>query len=289
MTKMSKSNNLKSAAFFYRPQNKNAARWAKKIEAWLKKNYPAVKLVLKKPQVLIVLGGDGAILEAARKYQKSSKSDGPIIVGLNLGRVGFLASVRSPKKFLAGLDNFFSGKYQITERLMLETVVRRKGKNVFKVNALNDVVLQNLISVSEIEVNIGHHPIQYIRGTGVLVATATGSTAYNLSAHGPIVMPSIKCFIVSELLDHNIPTPSIVVEASEEIKLKITDFRPHGFFSLTKTGKPVDMILSADGSIFFPLKKGDVVLIKQSPYSAKFADLEKNYFFKSLQEKFTFK
>lgn len=272
-------------AIVYHPENKKAVFWAKKISAWLKKNYSKVAINDKKPEVVIVLGGDGAILEIARKYQKNNV----LIFGMNLGNVGFLASVRNPQKFLASLKQFFSGKYLVAERMMITAVVHRDKKIIFRSYALNDIVVQNPLGIVEIEVNIENYPFQYVKGTGVLVATATGSTAYNLSAHGPIVMPDIKCMVLSELLDHNIPTPSVVLKYTKEIELKIVDFRQRGVLSVTATGKSVDVLLVSDGEKIFSLQKGDVVKIQSSPRLVKFVELEKNYFFKSLQEKFAFK
>lgn len=280
---------IRTVGFFHRLENKEAVAWIKKISRWIQKHRPEIKITEKKPDCLVVLGGDGSFLAAARKYQSNPLGQGgPVILGLNLGRVGFLASIRKPKEFLKGLDQFLKSNYNVTERMMLEATVIRKRKIVWRAYSLNDVVAHNLLGVSEIEVSIEHHPIQYIRGTGVMVATATGSTAYNLSAHGPIVMPSIKCLIVNELLDHNIPTPSIVVESTKKIRIKIIDFRKHGLLALAKNKKPVDMVLSSDGDSIFPLAEGDVVTVKSSPRLVRFAELEKNYFLKSLQEKFSF-
>ncbi|MEK7191891.1 MAG: NAD(+)/NADH kinase [Patescibacteria group bacterium] len=259
--------------FFYYPENKKAAAWAKKMQIWMNSKQPSIEFTNEKPKFLIVLGGDGAILEAARKYQGQDVT----IVGFNLGHVGFLASVRKSKDFLAGLNNLLKGKYHITKRLMMSAMVERKGKAVFSTNAMNDVVVQSTLSIVELEADIQGYPIQYVRGSGLLVATATGSTGYNLSAHGPIIMPDIECFIITELLDHNIPTPSVVVKRDQEITIKILNFR-----------KP-NVVISADGSDPFPLQAGDVIKIRRSPRLVKFAEFEKNYFFKSLQEKFAFR
>ena len=141
----------------------------------------------------------------------------------------------------------------------------------------------------ELEVTVQGYPIQYVHGTGVLIATATGSTAYNLSAHGPIVMPDIECLIITELLDHNIPTPSVVIKPDQEIVIRVLDFRKQGNLSLAKTNEKIDVVLSADGNHLFPLEPGDKIFIHRSPNLVKFAEFEKNYFFKSLQEKFAFK
>ena len=122
-----------------------------------------------------------------------------------------------------------------------------------------------------------------------MVSTATGSTAYNLSAHGPIVMPDIKCIIITELSDHSIPSPSVVVKYDNAINVKIISFRKTGVLSLSKSGQKLDVVLMADGESPFPLEEHDEVIIQSSPHLIKFAELEKNYFFKSLQEQFGFK
>jgi len=274
---------FKTYSIFYHDSNKRAVLWSEKIKKSVKKL--RLKESLTKPDVVIVLGGDGTILEAARKYQKSSS----IILGLNLGTVGFLASVREEKNFLKALEKFFKGGYNIIERMMIVAEVKRKGKIIFSGDALNEVVVKNPLGVMELEAKVEDHPVQYIRGTGIMVATATGSTAYNLSAHGPIVMPDIKCLIITEILDHSIPTPSVVVKYSNRISVKVVNYKKRGILSLSKTGQKIDSLLVVDGESVFPLESGDEIMIKSSPHLIRFAELERHYFFKSLEEKFGFK
>ena len=152
---------------------------------------------------------------------------------------------------------------------------------------MNEVVVQSVLSVVDLEVVVSGINIRKIRGSGVLIATATGSTAYNLSAHGPIVMPDIKCLIVTELMDHDVPTPSIVVKYDKEVVIKVKSFRQKGILSISKSKKKVDVVLAADGNKIFPLKQGDVVIIKNSSHLIKLAEMEKNYFFKSLKSNFS--
>lgn len=276
---------IKTIGFFLRPDNSRAIFWERKIRMHIKKKYPFIKFVDKNPQALIVLGGDGTILKAAQKEQKPN----PIILGLNLGHIGFLTSVREPKKFLTSVDKFLKGEYGLIKRMTLSATVLRKNKAVFSANSLNEISLQNPLGMVEIEVKIEGHSFQYIRGTGVLVATASGSTAYNLSAHGPIVASDIQCLILTEILDHNIPTPSIVVKSDSKIVMKILDFRKRGLLSLTEGNKPIDAVLTSDGENIFPLEKGDIIVLRRCRNLIKFVELEKNYFFKSLQEKFAFR
>lgn len=272
--------------FYHRADNTPALYWVAKIRTFLNKKFPKIKIVDNNPDVLVALGGDGTVLEAAKKYHHASN---PMILGLNLGNVGFLTSVRQSKDFLSALDKFFKGKYLITERMMLTVSVLHNGKNVFSSEALNDVVIENPIGMVDMEVGVAGTIIRKLRGSGVLISTATGSTAYNLSAHGPIVTPDIKCLIMTELMTHNIPSPSIVFKHNQEINFKIKNFRKRNLISLGNGKVKADVILITDGGEPFPLKEQDVVVVKSSQHLIKLVEFEKNYFFKSIREQFLIK
>lgn len=275
----------KKIAFFYHPDNKKAAIWAKKIKIWLGKNHPDIKLTDRKPEAIIVLGGDGTILQATRQFERAH----PMILGLNLGTVGFLASAREPEQFIPTLNKFLLGNYVLARRMMLSAEVVRKRKKIFRTNALNEIAVQNLLGVVEAEVDIEGYTAQFVRGSGLLIATATGSTAYNLSAHGPIVMPDIKCLIITELLDHNLPTPSMVVGPDKKVSVRVISFQRNGALELKKGGRAVDTVLIGDGDTLFPLQKDDVITVKESSHFVEFVEFDPNYFLKSLKEKFAFK
>ncbi len=280
------AHSMSTVNIYYRNDNHKAVFWAKKIRSWLKRNFPKIKLEEgKAPDGLIVLGGDGTVLAASQMHNKKR----PVILGLNLGHIGFLASAREPQKFFLALRKFFKGDFLIALRMMVEAEIWRGGKKIYFTNSLNEISVQSLLGMVEIEVSIEGNVVQYIWGTGVLVATSTGSTAYNLSAHGPIVMPDIKCMILTELMDHNIPTPSIIIKKDREVELKILDFRKRKIFKLARSNEYADVVLTADGEKVFPLEVGDIIKIRRSPGLIKFAELEKGYFFKSLHEKFAFK
>ena len=281
---------IKRVAIYYRPDSPRAVFWGGKIKSWLNKNHPRVKIVPKRPQAVIVVGGDGTILEAVQKFQKPN----PLIFGLNTGHVGFLAAAREEKSFLKALKLLFSGKYsnaiRVTKKMMIRAEVRRRGKKILEANALNEIAILNVLGIVELEVSIDDHVVQYIRGSGAMVATATGSTAYNLSAHGPIVMPDIKCMVLTEVMDHNIPTPSIVIKRDREVEIKVLEFRRRGLLKIAKSGEAADVLIIADGGErLTALQKGDIIKIKRSPGLIKFAELERAYFFKSLRSKFGFR
>lgn len=284
MKKTSK-NSQKSVFLFYRKENKKAVKCALKIKEWLLVKDILVIDDISLAEVVIVLGGDGTILDASR----SVKAKNSIIVGLNLGNVGFLASVREEKNFLKALEKFFNNEYRPVKRTMLKTEVTRQGKKVFSATALNEILVSNLLGVVELEVSIGGYGIQSVRGSGILVSSATGSTAYNLSAHGPIVSPDIQCLIITELLDHGLPTPSIVIKPEYKVDIVIGNFREHHLLASVDGRESIDVLLQADGETTFPLKKNDLVTISGSPHLVTFAELEDSYFFKSLREKFSFR
>ena len=272
---------INKISFYYRSDNTPAEYWVEKLRKWIASHHKNIVFDDKKPDLLVTLGGDGTVLEAAKKFHHSGN---PLILGLNLGHVGFLTSVREPRNFQSSLDRFFKSKYTIVERMMLSTSVFRGGKNIFNSEALNEVVIENPVGMVDMEVGVDGTTIKKIRGTGVMVSTATGSTAYNLSAHGPIVMPDIRCLIFTELMTHDVPSPSIVFKHNQEIKFKITSFRKRGLITLNKSR--ADVILITDGGQPLALKENDVIIVKSSAHLVRFVEFEKNYFFKSLKEQF---
>ncbi|MEK7117978.1 MAG: hypothetical protein AAB869_00010 [Patescibacteria group bacterium] len=173
--------------------------------------------------------------------------------------------------------------------MMVTGTVYRKNKPVYQTDSLNEIALQGLSGVIKLTVLVDKHPLQYIHGNALMVATPTGSTAYNLSAHGPIVTPDIQCFILTEIMDHNIPTPSIVLKRTKTIQVNVTEIRAKGLLSVTATGEPVDAVLTSDDTSIFPLHEGDRVEIGRSKRLIKFAEFTPDYFYKSLQEKFAFR
>src|SRR3989344_7087126 len=126
---------INKIGIFYRGDNLKAHKLEVRILGWFKKNYPKIAIDNKKPQALLVLGGDGTILEAAKKYQKSH----PVIVGFNLGSVGFLASARREDKFLPTLEKLIKGNFSATKRMMIKVNVSRNSKKVFLAQAFNEI------------------------------------------------------------------------------------------------------------------------------------------------------
>lgn len=276
---------IQKIGFYFRKDNTEAGPWKTKIESWLKENHPEIVISEDTPDVLIVLGGDGAIMEASRKHAKSDV----IILGINLGNLGFLTSVNNPLDFPIMIERLFSGDFQTQKGMLLKAMVNRDGQEVFSAEAFNEVIVQSPLGLVELDAMIDGEVVEEIRGSGVLVATPLGSTAFNLSAHGPIVSPNIGCFVMTELFDHDIPSPSLVVPNTETITLIVQNFRENNILKIRATDEPVDVLLIADGQASFVLKQKDEVKIIHTESSFKIAILEPNHFFKSLRSKFSFK
>lgn len=269
----------RTVMFHRRPGNPGAAQWERRLRTYIRARFPAVRFVRTDADLVIVLGGDGTILEAARG------GGGRLLMGLNLGTVGFLATARVERKFLAGVRAVLTGRFRARPRLMLDAEVLRGDRTVFRARVLNEVYVQSPLGMVTLDVRIGGTRIQRIHGTGALVATPTGSTGYNLSAHGPIVDPSLDALIITEILDHDTPTPSIVVPADRAVTVAVASFRERGALKLGRT--PCDVLLSADGQSSFALRRGDRIVIRRAAPGVTLVQLEPDYFYTSLHEKFS--
>ena len=170
--------------------------------------------------LLLVLGGDGSILGAAR-----SLAGNPVpTLGVNLGRLGFLAAVR-PEEVKDALERVVEGRHEVEERMMLSLEVRAGGKVRWSGLALNDAVVERVprAGMVTIEVFLGGKGITAYRGDGLIVATPTGATGYGLAAGGPIVGPGLDAFIVTPICPHTLTNRPLVVPADEAVELQVKE------------------------------------------------------------------
>lgn len=218
---------------------------------------------------LIVIGGDGTILGVA---EAASMRDIPIL-GINLGRLGFLADIE-PYEIEEALERLILKQYKIEERMMLRaTIIGANGeKNVF--HALNDVnVTRGSFSrLVEFEICVNEELSDIYPADGVIVATPTGSTAYNLSAGGPIVVPQASTYIVTPICPHTIYSKSVILCDLDKVRIKTLE-------------ETKDMALSLDGKLKMYLTSQDEVHIERSPYVAKLIKISDRKFFEILREK----
>lgn len=168
--------------------------------------------------VAIVLGGDGTMLGVARQLAPA----GIPLVGINQGRLGFITDIRAAD-WADVLGPMMAGQYEDERRRMIEGAVWRGGEQVFEGLALNDVVVARSATsgMIELEVASGEAPIAHIRADGVIAATPTGSTAYALSAGGPILHPAIAGWVLVPLASHSLTNRPIVLPDTEPLRVRI--------------------------------------------------------------------
>ena len=202
--------------------------------------------------VVIAFGGDGTLLDAASAVAHSAY-DAPL-VGVNLGRLGFLTEV-GRSDLLPSLDRLLAGQAEIESRLLVSGEIVRGGASAASHLALNDIVVTRgaLARMIELDVEVDGQPVCHVKADGLIVATATGSTAYNLSAGGPIVHPSADVLVLTPIAPHTLTNRPLVLPATARILL-----RP-------STDSRTDMIASFDGQHAVPLDRGDLVRIERAP------------------------
>jgi NAD+ kinase len=205
--------------------------------------------------MIIVLGGDGTLLSAARLVADSRKN--VPIFGVNLGSLGFMAEV--PLEELYGnLEKALAGKLRADERMMLFASVIRKGKMIAEHTVLNDAVVSKgtFARMVSLEVSVGDDYLTAIRADGLILATPTGSTAYSLSAGGPIIHPALHCFVVTPICPHTLSNRPIVIPDSSVVRVK--------FLSRSEGAS-----LSFDGQVVTALRQNDIVEVKKAKYRVR--------------------
>jgi NAD+ kinase len=243
------------------------------LDAAREMNYPdlgCVREVLKERIDLgIALGGDGTLISAAREVAPA----GVPVCGINMGQLGFLTEVELPDLGQA-IDRLIRGDYYVEERLMLDAIVRRGGKDLFISSAVNDVVVTKggFSRLIRLKLYIDDEIIARYPADGLIVATSTGSTGYSLSAGGPVVNPNLKVILLTPICPHSLHARSLVVSEKEEIKI-------------TMQATHDDIVMTADGQTVFSLKPDDVVIVRRAPYRARFIRLSGQSYSQTLRTK----
>ncbi|NLJ74934.1 MAG: NAD(+)/NADH kinase [Firmicutes bacterium] len=229
----------------------------------------ARQIPLKELDVVIVLGGDGALLNAARL---TSQVDVPVL-GVNVGHLGFLTELEVDGVFPA-MEKLISGDYYIEERMLIEGRVIRKGKQVAVCSALNDLVMTRGTFARIINISTyidDQHVTDYV-ADGIIVSTPTGSTAYSLSAGGPIIEPLLECICITPICPHSLSSRSVLARPTASVSLHLGETRE-------------EVMLTIDGQQGFPLKSGDRVEIRRADKTAKFVKLSGRAFFEILHSR----
>lgn len=220
--------------------------------------------------VIISVGGDGSVLNAARQTVDYKK---PILC-INAGTLAFMAGLESNELEL--LKNLIDGDYTIDRRMLLDVSVIRKGQVVMSDSCINDAVLarNGELRITDIDVDCDGKRSSTYRADGVIVATPTGSSAYSLSAGGPIINPSMEAIVVTPICPQTLFSRSTVFSAENEITL-----------SVDEKSANKDLLLSLDGGVTFEIGVGDRIEIKKSEKVAEFIRIKNEAFFEILNSK----
>lgn len=222
---------------------------------------------------ILVLGGDGTLLKAARE---TAEANIPLI-GINLGTLGFLAEVEK-NAVIQCLDHLIADQYEIEDRMLLDGEVIRGGKSVFQTHAWNDIVVNRCgsLMVLSYEVIVNGQLLNRYQADGMIVATPTGSTGYNMSAGGPIVEPRAQLMVLTPICPHTLNTRSIVLPAGDTVEIVIGQGR---------SGQLPQAEVNFDGSMAFELQPGDRITMKRSRQSIRLLHMGKVSFLETLHKK----
>lgn len=279
---------IKSAGILSKPKSEEAARIVPELIRWLSQHGVATRLdretagysespgagiprelVPDGTELLIVLGGDGTLLSAARAVRGRNIP----IFAVNLGSLGFLAAIKLEEMY-PQLECVLRGDLAVDRRRMLLTELWREGKLVASYDGLNDMVLAKaeIARMIDLQVHVDGSFVCVYKADGLIVATPTGSTAYSLSAGGPIVFPSVSALSITPICPHMLTNRPVIVPDQSVIET-------------TVLGTDLTTYLTIDGQVGELLKKGDRVVCRRSEHSISLVRPPTLLFFDVLREK----
>jgi NAD+ kinase len=223
----------------------------------------------KSADLILVLGGDGTMIATARMM---GDTEVPVL-GVNYGGLGYLAEFRIEELYEA-LESILAGNYRLDRRVMLDVELLRGEEQVTRNRVLNDVVINKsaLARIIEIEAYLSQQFVNSFRADGLIVSTPTGSTAYNLSAGGPVIFPSMNAVVITPICPFTLSNRPIVVPDDAYIELRL------------KTEQE-DVALTLDGQVGFPLKIEDHVIIRKSQTTFNLVQPANRNYFDVLRDK----
>jgi len=254
---------MRHVAIIYKRMRPEAARLAHRLTEWFEKrkievfvreniDNSGVSCVYEKIDIpeavetVVVIGGDGTFLSVARFIERSSIP----VIGINLGGLGFLTEISADSCF-AELEKILAGNFEIEERMVLRVSVRRGGSDIFSHRVLNDAVINKgaLARIIDLQATINGHFLTHYRGDGLIICTPTGSTAYNISAGGPIIFPSARAIVMTPICSFTLTNRPIVLPANVTIVIEIAQ-------------PATDVTLTCDGQIGCLIRDLDQVVVK---------------------------
>ncbi len=277
-----------SVGIIYKHSHEPARAEAEKLEDWFKlkgievfseemaaeesvdKSQEMASAIPNSVNWVVVLGGDGTMLGAARRLGRY----GLPILGVNLGGLGFLTGIPLERLYPV-IDMMIEGRLDVESRAMLENRVVRKGQEIIRFPVLNDVVInkRTLARIIDLDVTINEEFLTTFRADGLIISTPTGSTAYNLSAGGPILYPTMETFILTPICPFSLTNRPIIIPNSDVINIK-----------MGKRSQEM-VILTFDGQVGFDFYSGDELIISKSNEKIKLLTPPDHSYFKILRTK----
>jgi NAD+ kinase len=222
--------------------------------------------------LVVVLGGDGTLIGMAGRIARSGRA--VPILGVNFGSLGFLTEITLPELY-DSLEDVLAGRAQMDERSMLTARTLRHDTPFAEHIVLNDIVITKgaLSRIIEMSVSVGSQAVTRVRADGLIIASPTGSTAYNLAAGGPIVHPSVEAMLLTPIAPHTLTNRPVVIPASSEVVVRpIMDGNDKVFVTF-------------DGQSGFPMQADDVVVIRKAPRTLLIVKSAQRTYFELLREK----
>lgn len=220
-------------------------------------------------EIIAALGGDGTILGVARFVRGRS----PVLIGVNFGTLGFLAEI-VPDEFLSIINKVLCGEAVLAVRAMLQVTVVRNGEAVFTSQALNEVaILKDARSrLLDIDFSANAEAVMRLRADGLIISTPTGSTAYSMSAGGPIVYPSLEVVLVTPLCPHSLTMRPLIFKLETELNAAIPEYDG-------------EVLVNVDGQVSLPLQSGDQIKVIKGRNVVRFARSPRKSYFEILRSK----
>jgi len=224
---------------------------------------------IKNVDLIISLGGDGTLLRAARL----AAAENIPVFGVNLGGLGFLTQI-GIDDLEKSLEALFQKRYFLDERMMLSCIVKRAKKEIKKLTALNDVVIGKgaFARMICLATYVNNDYVITYSADGLVVSTSTGSTAYSLSAGGPIVNPNINSIILTPICPHTLSARPLIISENDQVKIKLESSEE-------------EVMITIDGQEGFVLESDDEVIVKKSNHKARLITFKEKSFYAVLREK----
>ena len=241
-----------------------SALWQENVE-WMRRSELPDRCDL-----IIVLGGDGTLLSAARAAARKSVP----LIGVNLGSLGFLVEIL-PRQMVERLDQIFGNDYRLEERIMLTATHVRTDKTLNACDACNDIVIKHHGTARMIELNtcIDAALISTMLSDGLIISTPTGSTAYALSSGGPLVEPTLEATLIVPICPHTLSYRPLIVDANKTIEIEYTHQNEDSG------------LVSIDGQVDMMLEPGDRIVVKPLPYKLRMIQPPQHNYFYTLKTK----